>query len=256
MSARRNSSLVFLSAILAISMCFIACSTVRLGQHPYSSKVTVGTQSVEVRYLLYLPDTYGEDRRFKWPLIMFLHGYGERGNNLELLKNHPLPQTLELQTDFPFIVVSPQLPGNISPWDSQIETLSALLERIESSYSVDRKRLYLTGLSMGGAGTWEFALRYPNRFAAIVPVAGFYKYQSRELPRNMCDLRNLPIWVFHGAMDTSVPLYQAEILVEALKACGSGVRFTVYEDADHEVTWRRAYADPALIEWLAAQTLE
>jgi len=215
--------------------------------------VKVRTLSVEVEYLLYLPDTYGKDHRFKWPLIMFLHGYGERGNNLELLIKHPLPQTLELQTDFPFIVVSPQLSDRLGSWESEIESLKALLAQIQARYSVDPKRVYLTGLSIGGAGTWEFALRYPNRFAAIVPIAGFYRYHSREVPRDICDLRDLPIWVFHGAKDTSVPLYQEEILMEALKTCGSSVRFTVYEDTEHEGTWRRAYADPSLFEWMAAQ---
>jgi predicted peptidase len=170
------------------------------------------------------------------------------------LKKHPLPQTLELQTDFPFIVVSPQLPGDLFPWDNRIESLNVLLGGIQKEYSVDPKRLYLTGLSMGGAGTWEFALRYPKRFAAIVPIAGFYKYQSREIPRNLCSLRDLPVWVFHGAQDASIELYQEEILVKALRECGSSVRFTVYEDADHEATWRRAYADPTLFEWLAAQS--
>ena len=242
-------------ALLMITACFAACSAPKLGQHAYSSTVTVGKESVEVNYLLYLPDTYGKDRSFKWPLIVFLHGYGERGNDLELLKKHPLPQTLEKQTDFPFIVVSPQLPDDLFPWDSRIESLNVLLVGIQKKYSVDPKRLYLTGLSMGGAGTWEFALRHPNRFAAIVPIAGFYKYQSREVPRNICDLRDMPIWVFHGARDTSIPLYQEEVLVRALKDCGSSVRFTVYEDTDHEGTWRKAYADPSLFEWLAAQRL-
>ena len=120
---------------------------------------------------------------------------------------------------------------------------------------MDPQRIYLTGLSMGGAGTWAFALRHPGRFAAIVPVAGFYRYQSREVPADIGGLRDLPTWVFHGTQDTSVQLYQAEVLVEALKACGGSVRFTVYEDAGHEDTWREAYGDPALFEWLAAQRL-
>ncbi len=243
-----------LLTLLMITACCAAWSAPKLGQHAYSSTVTDGKESVEVKYLLYLPGTYGKDRSYKWPLILFLHGLGERGNDLELLKKHPLPQTLEKQTDFPFIVVSPQLPDDLFLWDSRIESLNVLLDGIQKKYSVDPKRLYLTGLSMGGAGTWEFALRYPKRFAAIVPIAGFYKHGSREMPRNLCDLRDLPAWVFHGAQDTSVAIYQEEILVKALRECGSSVRFTSYEDADHEATWRRAYADPALFEWLAAQS--
>jgi len=114
--------------LLAI-LCCAAYSAQELGQHACSS--------TEVKYLLYLPDTYGKDRSYKWPLILFLHGYGERGNDLELLRKHPLPQILELQTDFPFIVVSPQLPGNLFPWDSRIESLNILLDGIQKRYSVD-----------------------------------------------------------------------------------------------------------------------
>jgi predicted peptidase len=202
---------------------------------------------------MYLPDAYGRDRKVKWPLMLFLHGYGERGDNLALLKKHPLPQTLESQKDFPFIVVSPQLPISEYGWDNRLELLNALLLQVQARYLVDPKRVYVTGISMGGAGTWKMALRYPQRFAAIVPIAGFYTYQSREIPQNICDLRDLPVWAFHGAQDNEVELYQDEILVEALKECGSRIRFTVYDGAKHPDTWKKAYADPALFEWLASQ---
>jgi predicted peptidase len=217
--------------------------------------VKVGPTSSEVRYLLYLPEAYGMDRRVKWPLILYLHGYGERGSNLELLKKHPLPQTLEARTDFPFIVVSPQLEDTYYEWDSRLETLNALVLQIQERYAVDPARIYVTGLSMGGAGTWKMALRFPHRFAAVVPVAGFYTFESKELPPNICALRDLPIWAFHGSQDTTVPPYQDEIIVAALRACGSSVKFTVYDGAEHEDTWRKAYADPALFEWMLSQSL-
>ena len=244
---------VLLAAVLAG---LAACSTVRLGQHPYSSMLAAGNENGEVRYLLYLPDTYGKDRSVKWPLILFLHGRGECGKNLELLKKHPLPKTLESRTDFPFIVVSPQLLNGSSGWDNQLELLNSLLLQVQARYSVDPARVFVTGISMGGAGTWQMALRYPRRFAAIVPIAGFSSWGSREVPPRICDLRDLPIWVFHGARDSSVQLYQEQILVDALRACGSKVQFTVYEDAGHEDTWRKTYADPALFEWMLAQTLK
>jgi predicted peptidase len=247
------SSPVSFTLVVVILAGLLGCAPPQLGQHPYSSRLTAGNQSGEVRYLLYLPDTYGRDRRVKWPLILYLHGYGERGEDLDLLRIHPLPRTLESQKDFPFIVVSPQLPATFHGWDGRLELLDALLLRVQARYSVDPRRVYVTGISMGGSGTWKMALRRPRRFAAIAPIAGFYAYRSREVPPNICDLRDLPIWAFHGAQDHEVELYQDEILVDALKACGGRVKFTVYDDADHPGTWRRAYADPALFEWLAAQ---
>jgi predicted peptidase len=234
--------------------------TVSAGQHPYSSQAQIETanhvtQSVQMNYLLYVPEAYGKDLQQKWPLILFLHGRGERGDDLELLKKHPLPKTLEQQADFPFIVVSPQHPLDGYSWSDMIDPLNALLDQIQATYLVDPKRIYLTGLSMGGYGAWGFALRYPGRFAAVVPIAGGYE-GSRGVPDNICELRDVPIWAFHGGGDTIVPPSASEVLVEALKACGGNVRFTLYPETDHEESWIRAYADPDLYQWLAAQALK
>jgi predicted peptidase len=249
--------LILLSGLVVAALTgLVACASAPVGQYPQTSTVKVGNARTVVRYLLYIPEAYGTDRKAKWPLILFLHGMGECGTNIELIKKHPLPRDLETKKDFPSIVVSPQLlsPDN-DGWESQLDALNALLLQIQARYRVDPKRIYVTGLSMGGSGTWHMAIRFPHRFAAVVPVAGFYSWASRMVPSNICDLRGLPVWAFHGARDSTVPLYQDEVIVEALKACGSSVKFTVYEDADHEPTWLRAYADPALFEWLFAQSL-
>jgi predicted peptidase len=232
----------------------------RIGQHPYSSKIQTQTASnlartVELNYLLYLPGDYGKDPQEKWPLILFLHGSGERGSDLEILKRQPLPKTLDRGKNFPFIVLSPQLPLEMGNWSPLIDPIKVLFDQIEVGYLVDNRRVYLTGLSMGGFGTWEFALRYPRRFAAIVPIAGGYRYQSKEIPENICDLTDLPVWVFHGARDMTVLPSQSEDMVEALKACGGNVKFTLYSDADHGDSWTRAYADPDLYKWLLEQWL-
>lgn len=232
----------------------------RIGQHPYSSKVRIQRtnniiKTVEVNYLLHLPGDYGKDPHQKWPLILFLHGSGERGSDLELLKKQPLPKTLDRQKDFPFIVVSPQLPLAKGNWSDWIDPVNILLDQIRASYSVDTQRIYLTGLSMGGFGAWEFALRYPRRFAAIVPIAGGYRHQSNAIPENICDLTDLPVWVFHGARDINVVPRQSKDMVDALKACGGNVKFTLYSDADHAASWTRAYADPELYKWLLEQRL-
>ncbi len=230
------------------------------GQHPYSSVVryrgeSLGSSTAQVNYLLYIPQDYGKKAEKRWPLLLFLHGYGERGEDLQLLKKHPLPKLLDARSDLPFIVVSPQLSGELFPWTEMVEPLKALLECIAEEYAVDRRRISITGLSMGGAGTWELGLRYPRAFAALVPIAGFYRLGSEEVPPNLATLKGVPIWAFHGALDTSVPAWQTEILVKALKQMGADVRFTLYPDADHEGSWVRAYADAELYDWIAAQRL-
>jgi len=232
-----------------------------LGQKPHSTfiKTVIANQmfqTVQVRYLLYLPDTYGKDPQQKWPLVLFLHGRCEQGDNLDLLKKQPLPKILEQQVDFPFIVVSPQLSADKLWWSDMIDSLNTFLFQIQSTYSVDPKRVYLTGISMGGFGTWEFALRYPNRFAAIVPIAGGYQEGSRTIPENICALCDIPIWVFHGGEDIDVLPFQSEVLVDALKNCDGNIRFTFYADSDHAGSWTRAYADTELYQWLLAQTLK
>lgn len=229
------------------------------GQHAYSSWVRVKVapgraQFVQVNYLLYAPAAIRTNPARRWPLVVFLHGYGERGNEPQLLTAQPLPKTLAHTTSFPAIVFSPQLPLQFNGWSEMIEPVDALVQQLRAHYPVDRHRLYLTGLSTGGYGTWTYALRHPNRFAALVPIAG--GYEQGGVPRNICALRNTPIWAFHGALDTIITPEHSEILVRALRACGSKVvRFTLYAGVDHFHSWPRAYADPALWRWLFSQRL-
>jgi predicted peptidase len=187
-------------------------------------------------------------------LILYLHGWGEHGYDLEVLKKHPLPETLRQQADFPFIVASPQMLPELDSWSDMIDSLNILLDEIQATYSVDSRRVYLTGISMGGAGTWQFGLKYPQRFAALVPVAGYYLHDSYTVPDNICDLKDVPVWAFHGDSDTAVLPFGAEVLVDAFKSCGGNIQFTLYPNSDHEETWRQAYADPELYAWLLLQT--
>ncbi|HID54914.1 TPA: phospholipase [Candidatus Poribacteria bacterium] len=198
-------------------------------------------KTVRLGYLLFLPDEYVRGTKRKWPLILFLHGAGERGDDLNLLKRHGIPKITEERPDFPFIAVSPQCP-RYSWWTAEIESLKTLLDHIVESYPVDTDRVYLTGLSMGGFGTWRLAASYPERFAAIAPICG--GGDPKWAPR----LKDIPAWVFHGAKDEIVPLSESERMVEALKACGGNVRFTVYPDAGHD-SWTRTYENPELYEW-------
>ncbi|MGE3818765.1 MAG: prolyl oligopeptidase family serine peptidase [Isosphaeraceae bacterium] len=198
------------------------------------------TVKVKLNYLLFLPEGYEADKEKRWPLMLFLHGAGESGDALEKVKAHGPPKLLEKKTDFPFIVVSPQSPGR--GWNP--DTLNALLDDLSARYRVDPDRVYLTGLSMGGFGTWALAASRPDRFAAIAPICGGGN------PRDAEKLKGLPIWVFHGAKDPVVPLGASESMVNALKAAGAAeVKFTVYPDASHD-SWTETYDNPAFYEWL------
>ncbi len=214
-----------------------------------------GDRRRAINYLLYTPAAFGRQPGRRWPLIVFLHGGGERGDDPQLLKAQPLPKTLAGPATFPAIVFSPQLPLRLTFWSDLIEPVDVLLRRLEAHYAVDKRRVYLTGLSTGGFGTWEYGLRHPRRFAALVPIAGGYDGGS-AVPAGICALRNVPIWAFHGALDTIIPPERSAVLVGALRACGSKVvRFTLYAGVDHFGSWPRAYADPALWRWLFAQRL-
>ena len=196
------------------------------------------------QYLLYRPEAYtlAGDRR--WPLIVFLHGAAERGADLRRIKRHGLPQLLDRRPDFPFVVVSPQCP--IGTWWS-LPVLSALLDDVLAHHAVDPERVYLTGLSMGGFGTWGWAIAEPHRFAAIAPICG------GGTPAAVCAIRHLPVWAFHGARDDVVPLHRSEDMVRALEACGGAVRFTVYPHAKHD-SWTPTYANPELYAWFLQHT--
>lgn len=199
------------------------------------------TVRVTLRYLLYLPADYAQ--KDAWPLMLFLHGAGERGDNIERVKIHGPPKLIAAGKQFPFIVVSPQCPAN-RWW--QPEDLTALLDEVVEKYKVDKDRIWVTGLSMGGFGTWSLAAAAPERFAALVPICGGGD------PIWAKRLQRIPIWVFHGAKDPVVPLERSAKMVEALKQAGGNVQFTVYPEAGHD-SWTAAYNDPALYEWLLAQ---
>ncbi|MBN1135525.1 MAG: alpha/beta fold hydrolase [Anaerolineae bacterium] len=196
-------------------------------------------------YLLFLPAAYGLDPSQKWPLILFLHGMGETGAGLKKLKVHGIPKKVDKQPDFPFITVSPQCPYEHC-WFYELPTLNALLDEVVAAYAVDARRVYLTGLSMGGYGAWALASRYPERFAAVVPVCGGGD------PAAVSSLKDVPVWAFHGALDEQVSPGESQRMVDALKACGGAVRFTLYPDLAHD-SWTRTYDDPALYHWLLQQ---
>ena len=191
-------------------------------------------------YLLYIPETYNEQKRYKWPLVIFLHGVGEIGTDVSILKKVGLPKVVAGKQ---FVMVAPQCTATW--WNTDV--LQKLYKELLEKYHVDTTRIYLTGLSMGGYGTWNWAQASPQKFAAIVPICG------AGTPSQACVLKNMPIWAFHNANDPTVNVAGSRDMVNALKACGSSlVKCTENATGGHDA-WTKAYADSALYTWLLKQ---
>ena len=196
---------------------------------------------VQMDYWIYLPQDY--DKQEKVPLLLFLHGAGERGNDLNKVKVHGPPKLIAAGKNFPFIVASPQCPDG-RWWETH--ELVALIDSLESQYKIDPDRIYVTGLSMGGFGTWGLAARIPNRLAAIAPICGGGNTVTAR------SIAKLPTWAFHGAKDTVVPLSLSQDMVDAMKKNGGEPKLTVYPEAGHD-SWTETYNNPEFYEWLLAQ---
>jgi predicted peptidase len=203
---------------------------------------SVYEQKVDLNYLLYLPKNYNSDEKF--PLMMFLHGAGERGDDLELVKKHGPPKLIEEGKDFPFIIVTPQCPKGIR-WKTN--SLIRLLDEVIKNYNVDEERIYITGISMGGYGTWKLANEIPGRLAAVIPICGWGD------PWTICEIGDLPVWAFHGAKDNVVHPQRSQDLIESLKRCGGNGILTLYPDAAHDC-WTTTYENPRIYEWLLEKT--
>ncbi len=220
-------------------------------------------------FRLLLPEDY--DANKKYPLIFFLHGYGERGddNALQLVHGASLFQRDDVRKDFPAIVVFPQCSkdsywsnslGHIKPDGSYsfyfqtggaptkaMERAEALLEMLLNTYPVDKDRVYIGGLSMGGMGSFEMVRRNPGTFAAAFPICGGAN------PKTAAGMKDVSWWIFHGAKDNVVPPNLSEAMSESLKAAGADVKFTLYPDANHN-SWDPAFAEKDLLNWLFSKT--
>lgn len=204
----------------------------------------VHTENIVVshNYLLHVPNDKRHAINGQLPMIVFLHGAGERGDDIEKLKVHGPPKKINNGEDMPFIVLSPQCKEN-RRWDPQ--TIKILIEQIMKDYPVDQNRVYLTGLSMGGYGTWDLAVKYPHRFAAIAPICGGSDVNAWDATMHLTEM---PIWAFHGAMDQVVPLEGTVKIIQALRQAGSNPKLTIYPDANHD-SWTETYDNPELYSW-------
>ena len=223
---------------IAMIFTLASCSNKPTGQHVrvFDKNITKYTGS---QYLLYLPKDYWENEN-DWPLVLFLHGSGQRGQDVNRVKKNGPPKLVEEGKAFPFILVSPQHKKN-TRWSNDF--LETLLDEIISDYRIDEDRVYITGLSGGGRGTWYFATEYSDRFAAIAVIS------ARGVPEGASRIKHIPIWIFHGAKDKIVPIRHAEEMVAALKAVGGNVKYTVYPEVGHDA-WTETYNNPELYEWL------
>ena len=227
-----NALLIFFSFVLSLS-----------AKTPGGNSPLMAEKSKTYRYLAYLPEGYDKSNTKAWPLIIYLHGSSCKGNNLDRLKKYGPPFYLERGMDVDAIVISPQCPSNknwtVGSW------FESFYQEIKEKYNVDPSRVYLTGMSLGGFGTWDIASRYPDYFAAIMPLCGGGKTNMVET------LKDIPTWVFHGEVDRKVRINRSEEMVEALQEVGSKPIFSVLKGQGHGI--QKVYADQNIYKWLLSQ---
>ena len=195
----------------------------------------------ELNYILHVPKNINE----KKPLIIFLHGSGEKGNNLEKVKIHgPLKYLKNHELDS--YILAPQCPEN-EYWNAEV--LYQLILKIERENNVDSNRIYLTGLSMGAWGVWNLAFAHPEKFAALVPIAG---YVDRIPMIENCKIASIPTRIFHGILDDVVTYQYSMWLYKKLKDCSVDIELTLFDDANHD-SWSRVYDHPEIYDWMLKQ---
>ena len=218
----------------------------------------------QLRYLLQAPR--GDKPASGWPLMLFLHGYGECGDEIEKVKKHGPPKlTAEFEQLGKCVIVSPQCPRD-SWW--RVAALKQLVDEVMAERGdIDAGRIYVTGLSMGGYGTWSLISHYPDFFAAAIPICGGgdplrlpknlppikQGIRNEFLPQGLQQAKDLPLWTFHGQQDRSVPVAETKRLAELLKQAGSQVKVTIYPEAGHIEAWQNAYRDRSVWQWLFSQ---
>ncbi len=195
----------------------------------------------ELSYALHIP----ENSKEKKPLIVFLHGSGEKGTDIEKVKIHGPFKYLKTH-NLDAYVLAPQCPEN-EYWDSEV--LYRLILKIQKEYNVDTNRIYLTGLSMGGWGAWNLAFAHPETFAALVPIAGFV---DRVPMIENCKIAAIPIRIFHGLLDNVVDVNYSIAIYKKIKTCNANIELTIFDDANHD-SWSRVYDTKEIYDWMFKQ---
>jgi len=230
-----------------IIVSILLCASGNSQQRKIKSDI-IEKNNISLDYLFYLPEDYKNDKEKKWPTILFLHGMGERGDDLELVKIHGVPKIVDSKKDFQFIAISPQCPIDFVWRDEEmLIALESLLLKIIKNFRVDKSRLYVTGLSMGGRGTWAIAAYRPDLFAAAAPICGGGD------PTTASRLTKLPFWVFQGALDEVHFPKESEIMIKSLKNKGGEVRYTLYPELHHD-SWTITYDNSELYKWFLSKS--
>jgi predicted peptidase len=219
--------------------------------HGFHERTFKDADGKEAKYMLFVPDAYKEDGDKAFPIILFLHGSGETGTDGKKQAGTGLGNAIRKDEKtgghFPFFVVFPQ--SQEKTWGANSkdgQRAVAILDEVEKEFKIDEKRQYLTGLSMGGFGTWSLAEKYPDRWAAIAPCCGGGN------PAKAKDIKDVPCWAFHGEADKTVAVEKSRQMIAALKEAGGKPKFTQYPGVDHNC-WDRAYGTLELFKWLLEQ---
>ena len=221
-------------------------------QTGFVDRVFKDADGKEHKYVLFVPHDYKGDREY--PLILFLHGAGEREGGKKMPAEVGIgPAVKKQEKTFPFFVVIPRCgPPPLHNWQATGEDAKravAMVDDVQKAYKIDSKRLYLTGLSMGGFGTWSLAAAHPDKWAAIVPVCGRGDAKTAE------KIKHIPCWCFHGDADTAVKVDFSREMIKALKEAGGSPRYDEYKGVGHN-SWDKAYGTAELYEWLLKQRLK
>jgi predicted peptidase len=222
----------------------LICLLLTLLRLPVTTQSNAQSKAREkYEYLLYVPKEYPANQR-SYPLVISLHGSSLKGNDLNKLKRYGLPQLVEQGHDYEFIIASPQCPdGKFWSTDNWFEPL---YEELIAKYRIDPKRVYLTGISMGGYGVWQTAVAYPDKFAAIMPLCG-----GCDDSTQICRISQIPVWTFHGTADDVIPIDETERLVKRLNQCNGNVKFTKLDKVGHSIQY--LYEDNTIYDWLLKQ---
>jgi poly(3-hydroxybutyrate) depolymerase len=196
-----------------------------------------------LRYIIYKPKNYKANN--KYALVLFLHGSGEVGDNLSILKTRGLPKLIDEGKEFPFILVAPQLPFSMDKKWSPIFTNEFILQAI-TSLPIDKDRVYITGISIGGTGVWDYSCQYPDKIAAAIPMSGWGNVHE------MCKMASVPTMCFHGSADKTVNPTGSRNLIGALQKCGGRAKLVEFENGGHDI-WRESYDHPGMWEWMLSQ---
>ncbi len=227
-------------------LCLFSCANLQFNDFGASLRNTGGTvvqDNTAYRYLLYLPKDYAEQPSRRWPVLIYLHGKSRRGYNLEKLKQYGPPYLVSEGWHFPFIIVSPQCPPD-RIWSTD-DWFPSLFQKISNECRIDQSRVYLTGMSMGGSGVWALSIKHPEYFAAAIPLCGGWS------TKNIKEMKNIPVWAFHGALDKIVLPGETEKMVHALRKAGGKVRYSRLEGQGHSI--HKIYEKKAMYDWVLRQ---